>query len=77
MGALIRVKGAPDIAVEINSYVLQRSGLGSGAVTVPLAQARYELYRLPEKNFRPYNPELDGETLIDLYASKRPVMGRS
>ena len=77
MGALIRSEGAPDIAVEINSYLLQRSGLDSGAITVPLAQAGYALYRFEEKGLRPYNPELDGETLIDLYASKRSVMGRS
>jgi hypothetical protein len=77
MGALIRVKGAPDIAVEINSYLLQRSGLGSDAITVPLAQAGYALYRFEEKGLRPYNSELDGETLINLYASKRSVLGRS
>ena len=77
MGALIRSEGAPDIAVEINSYLLQRSGLDSGAITVPLAQAGYALYRFEEKGLRPYNPERDGETLIDLYASKRSVMGRS
>jgi hypothetical protein len=63
--------------VEINSYLLQRSGLGSGAITVPLAQAGYALYRFEEKGLRPYNPERDGETLIDLYASKRSVMGHS
>ena len=63
--------------MEINSYLLQRSGLGSGAITVPLAQAGYALYRFEEKGLRPYIPELDGETLINLYASKRSVMGRS
>jgi FkbM family methyltransferase len=77
MGALIQSEGAPDIAVEINSYLLHRSGLDSGAITVPLAQAGYALYRFEEKGLRSYNPELDGETLIDLYASKRSVMGRS
>ncbi len=77
MGALIRSEGAPDIVVEVNSYLLQRSGLDSGAVTVPLAQAGYALYRFEEKGLRAYNPERDGETLIDLDASKRSVMGRS
>jgi hypothetical protein len=74
---LIRSEGAPNIAVEINSYLLQRSGLDSGAVTVPLAQAGYALYRFEEKGLWPCNPERDGEALIDLYASKRSVMGRS
>jgi Methyltransferase FkbM domain len=36
MGTLIRSEGAPDIAVEINSYVLQRSGLDSSAILFPL-----------------------------------------
>jgi FkbM family methyltransferase len=36
MGALIRSEGAPDIAVEINSYLLQRSGLDSSAILFPL-----------------------------------------
>jgi hypothetical protein len=76
MGALIRSKGAPNIAVKINSYLLQRSGLDSGAITVPLVQAGYALYRFEEKGLRAYNPERDGEPLIDLYASKRSVMGQ-
>jgi hypothetical protein len=57
MGALIRSEGASDIAVEINSYVLQRSGLDSGAITVPLVQAGYALYRFEDKGLRAYNPE--------------------
>jgi FkbM family methyltransferase len=77
MGALIRSEGAPDIVVEVNSYVLQRSGLDSGAIIVPLVQAGYALYRFEEKGLRAYNPERGGETLIDLYASKRSVTGRS
>ena len=63
--------------MEINSYVLQRPGLDSGAITAPLAEAGYALYRFEEKGLRPYNPERDGEALFDLYASKRSVMGRS
>jgi hypothetical protein len=76
MGALIRSERASDIVVEVNAYLLQRSGLDSGAITVPLVQAGYALYRIEEKGLRPYNPELVGETLIDLYASKRSVMGQ-
>ena len=74
---MIRSEGAPDIVVEVNSYVLHRSGLDLGAITVPLVQAGYALSRFEEKGLRPYNPERDGETLIDLYASKRSVMGHS
>jgi FkbM family methyltransferase len=77
MGALIQSEGAPDIAVKINSYLLQRSGLHSDAITIPLAQAGYALFRFEEKGLRPCNPELDGVALIDLYASKQSVMGRS
>ena len=77
MGALIRSEGAPDIVVEVNSYLLQRSGLDAGAITVPLAQAGYALYRFEEKGLRPYNPERGGESVINLYASKRSVIGRS
>jgi hypothetical protein len=51
--------------------------LDSSVIAVPLAQAGYALYRFEEKGLRAYNPERDGETLIDHYASKRSVLGCS